>query len=60
VPTQQSVRVAAALRNVLGEDRVTLGVLDGAGHGGPAFATPANLETVLDFLDRALRRTTGP
>jgi len=60
VPTQQSVRFAAALRNVLGEDRVTLGVLDGAGHGGPAFATPENLAAVLDFLDRALRRTRGP
>jgi acetyl esterase/lipase len=60
VPTQQSVRLAAALTRVLGPDRVTLGLLDGAGHGGPAFATPGNLAMVLDFLDRALRRTRGP
>jgi len=58
VPTQQSVHFAAALRGVLGEDRVTLGLLEGAGHGGPAFATPQNLALVLDFLDRTLRRTT--
>jgi acetyl esterase/lipase len=60
VPTQQSVRFAAALTRVLGPDRVTLALLDGAGHGGPAFATPANLATVLDFLDRTLHRTRGP
>lgn len=57
VPTQQSARFAAALQEVLGADRVTLELLDGAGHGGAAFSTPRNLSTVLDFLDRALRRT---
>ena len=57
VPTQQSVRLAAALTSVLGLDRVTLDRLDGAGHGGPAFETPENLARVLDFLDRVLPRT---
>ena len=57
VPTQQSVHFAAALRAVIGADRVTLDLLDGASHGGPAFETPANLAKVLDFLDRALGRT---
>ncbi|NJD11631.1 MAG: alpha/beta hydrolase [Gemmatimonadetes bacterium] len=56
VPTQQSEHLAAALRRVLPPERVTLQLLEGAGHGGPAFETPANLALVLDFLDRALRR----
>lgn len=57
VPTQQSEHFAAALRRVLGPERVTLGLLEGAGHGGPAFETPANLALVLDFLDRVLGHT---
>jgi hypothetical protein len=31
--------------------KVTLEILPGAGHGTPAFQTPANIQKVLDFLD---------
>jgi acetyl esterase/lipase len=51
VPVQQSVNLAAKLKGVLGEDMVTLELLEGAGHADPAFETPQNVSRVLDFLD---------
>ncbi len=54
VPVQQSIQFAAKLRQALGEDKVTLGLLECAGHGDPVFETPENVRKVLDFLDRAL------
>lgn len=55
VPHQQSVGIAAALRAVAGAERVTLDLLPGAGHGGPAFVTPENIERVFAFLDQHLK-----
>ena len=43
VPHQQSVGIAAALRAVAGAERVTLDLLPGAGHGGPAFVAPEDI-----------------
>ena len=55
IPTAQSVDFAANLEKALGKGKVTLELLPGAGHGGPAFMAPANLEKVLDFLDLHLK-----
>jgi acetyl esterase/lipase len=55
VPTQQSVNFAAALTNVLGKDKVTFIPLEGAGHGGPQFSAPDNLNKVFAFLDTYLK-----
>jgi acetyl esterase/lipase len=55
VPAQQSVNLAARLRAVLGPDRVTLELLEGAEHADPRFETPENVGRVLDFLDRYLK-----
>jgi acetyl esterase/lipase len=54
VPYQQSANFADKARAVLGQDRVQFELLPGARHADPAFATPQNLEKVLDFLDQAL------
>jgi acetyl esterase/lipase len=54
VDVQQSVRLAEALRAA--GVPVTLDVLPGAGHGGPAFTSPANVARIEAFLDGVLRR----
>lgn len=55
VPTQQSVDFAAALKNVIGNDKVTYTQIQGAGHGGPEFETTENLDKVFAFLDKYLK-----
>ena len=55
VPHQQSVNFAAKARPLLGKEKVALELLPGARHADPAFATPQNIQKVLDFLDQALR-----
>jgi len=55
VSVQQSMALAAKLRAVWGEDRVTIEILEAAGHGDPLFETPANVKRVLDFLDAHLK-----
>jgi len=55
VPTQQSQNFYADLVKVLGQDKVTLTLLEGAGHGGPQFETPENLAKVFAFLDQYLK-----
>jgi len=55
VPHQQSVNMAAKLSAALGPEMVTLELLPGVAHGGPAFETAENLQKVFAFLDRALR-----
>ena len=55
VPTQQSVGFAEKLAAILGKEKVTVEVLEGANHGGFAFETPENLTKVLDFLDKHLK-----
>jgi hypothetical protein len=44
------------LADALGADRATYMLLDGAGHGGEQFATPENLQLVVDFLNQNLKQ----
>ncbi len=55
VPVQQSIIFAQKLRDVVGEDGVTLVLLHGAGHGGREFRAPENLARLMAFLDEHLR-----
>lgn len=57
VPAQQHVDLTLALKKVVGTGNVTHMVLYGAGHGGPQFEDPANLDRVFTFLDRNLKYT---
>lgn len=55
VPVQQSIEFAAKLKQVLGEDRVTLELLEGAEHADVRFEAAQNVARVLDFLDEHLK-----
>jgi acetyl esterase/lipase len=55
VPTEQSVDFAKELEKVLGKEKVTLQLLEGAGHGTPHFSTQENLNCVFNFLDKLLK-----
>lgn len=52
VPEQQSEVLDAALRKAGVES--TLRIVSGAGHGGPAFASPTNVGEMTSFLDNHL------
>jgi len=54
VPTQQSEILAEALIEVIGEENVTLTLIEGAGHGGSEFTTAENMALVIEFLNNAL------
>jgi acetyl esterase/lipase len=55
VPTEQSIDFATALEKILGKEKVTLKLLEGAGHGTPQFGTKENLDSVFNFLDKLLK-----
>jgi acetyl esterase/lipase len=55
VPTQQSVEFAEKLTTILGKEKVTIEILEGANHGGKEFETPENAAKVLNFLDKYLK-----
>ncbi len=55
IPTQQSINFSEKLIKVLGKEKVTLYLLQGADHGGPQFDKSENLSLVLDFLDKTLK-----
>ncbi len=55
VPVQQSIEFAEKLEKVLGENKVTLELLEGAEHADVRFETPENVTRVLDFLDSHLK-----
>jgi len=55
VPVQMSINFAAKLEQVLGKDRVQLGLLEGAEHADPRFGTSENVKKVLDFMDIHLK-----
>lgn len=55
VPVQHSIELAKKLRQVLGDDGVTLELLEGAEHGDIRFESPENVARVLDFLDSRLK-----
>ncbi len=56
VPTEQSKKFYAALVKTLGKDRVTITLLNGAGHGGPQFDTTENMAAVFVFLNKYLKK----
>jgi acetyl esterase/lipase len=53
VPLAQSEMLADALKKAGAE--VTLQVISGSGHGGPAFMTPENRKLIEDFFNKHLR-----
>lgn len=55
VPHQQSVNFAAKVKEIAGDERVTLELVEGAGHGDPKFDSAKNVKKVLDFLDQHLK-----
>jgi dipeptidyl aminopeptidase/acylaminoacyl peptidase len=55
VPVQQSIEFATKLRQVIGDDRVRLELIEDAEHLDLKFLTPENVKKVLDFLDQYLR-----
>jgi pimeloyl-ACP methyl ester carboxylesterase len=54
VPYQQSVNFAAKLKPVLGDSKVTLEVIQGAGHGTQEFSSTSNIKKIFFFLDGVL------
>ncbi|MBK7711187.1 MAG: alpha/beta hydrolase [Bacteroidales bacterium] len=56
VAVQQSENFYKDLVSVMGNERVTLMLLQGAGHGGPAFSSKENLDLIFTFLDRYLKK----
>jgi acetyl esterase/lipase len=57
VPVQQSIEFAEKLREVLGDSKVVLELIEGAEHADVKFETPKNIARVLDFLDEHLKNT---
>jgi len=55
VPVQQSIALAEKLKQVCGDDRVILEVLQGFEHGDRRFESPVNVKRVLDFIDQHLK-----
>jgi dipeptidyl aminopeptidase/acylaminoacyl peptidase len=55
VPTEQYLDFSKKLIEILGKERVTVEVLEGAQHGDPAFETSDNLKKVIPFLDKHLK-----
>jgi acetyl esterase/lipase len=55
VPVEQTKNFSQTAARVLGPKKVTLRLLEGAGHGGPAFESAENLRFILDWLDRVLK-----
>jgi acetyl esterase/lipase len=56
IPVQCSINLAARLAQVAGSDTVQLELLEGADHADPRFEAADNVQKVLDFLDKHLRR----
>jgi len=56
VPITQSATFAEKLSAATGSGTVIFERLEGAGHGGSAFTTEANLVKIFAFLDAALKR----
>ena len=54
IPITQSENFARALSDAIGGDRARFTALEGAGHGGDAFASTANFDLIFAFLNRHL------
>jgi acetyl esterase/lipase len=56
VPVEQSIHFAGEYAQVAGAEKVTLEILQDAGHADSLFETPENVKHVLDFLDVHLKK----
>lgn len=52
VPYQQSVYLANRIKEVAGDDRVILEIIETADHGTPEFSTQENMKKVIEFLKK--------
>ncbi len=59
IPYLQSQDFYDNLKAVLGTDKVSLELIEGAGHGTSEFSATANVTKALDFLDKYLKTDTG-
>jgi acetyl esterase/lipase len=55
IPVQQSVEFAEKLQKVIGKDKVTVELFNGAVHGDSVFFTSKNVNKVLYFIDKYLK-----
>lgn len=55
IPYTQSRNFYDALKPIVGNGKVSFELLEGAGHGGPQFSSPANIEKVIAFFDKYLK-----
>ncbi len=55
IPVQQSIDFAESLKDAIGESKVQLVLLEGAGHGTSQFFEQENVDKAVAFLDSALR-----
>ncbi len=55
VPVQQSIIFVEKMQKYISHDRFEFDVLEGAGHGGPAFESTENIKRVMNFLDKHLK-----
>ncbi|MCE7698159.1 MAG: alpha/beta hydrolase [Methanobacterium paludis] len=57
VPYQQSIDFANKLKSVIGNEKVYIEIIQGAGHIDPQFTTTDNIKKILDFLDTNLNQS---
>ena len=50
VPVEQSIMLYDRVKQIAGEEKVKIEILEGAKHGGTAFETHKNLEKVFNFI----------
>ncbi len=55
VPVEQSLDFSKKLIEILGKEKVSTKILEGAQHGDPAFGTKDNLKKVIQFLDTHIK-----
>lgn len=55
IPYTQSRNFYEAVKKVLGNEKVSFELLEGAGHGGPQFSDFSNIAKVIAFFDRHLK-----
>lgn len=55
IPYLQSQNFANALREVLGDDKVSFDLIERGSHGGKHFSNPENLSKIIAFLDKHLK-----
>jgi acetyl esterase/lipase len=57
VPVQQSIDFARQIQEQAGPEKVSLAMIEGAGHGDPYFQTAGNMEKVFDFIDSVFKQS---